>query len=66
VKARHALALSLAIGAPLWLRQYRLERQLGRWAEQRDQDFIDYASDTSEALNGYIRDLNRQLKKAFG
>lgn len=65
MKLRHALALSLAIGAPLWLRQHQVERHLARWARERDQYLSDYGEGLNKEMETYVKELNKSLREAF-
>lgn len=56
------LVISLALATtPLWVRQYRLERNVNRWAEDRDKEFIRFA----RAHERWAKGLVRQVEKAF-
>ena len=68
MKARHALALCLAISAPLWLRQQRYERRRDRelrvFAEDLNEQMTGYAESTNKGLNRWIDEAEAQLRKA--
>ena len=68
MKLRHALALSLAIGAPLWHRQLSVQRrrdkELLAYAEGLNQEMQTYVRETNEALNRWLDEAEKALRKA--
>lgn len=67
---RYALALSLAIGAPLWVQQLskqrRRDKELRAYAEGLNKEMRSYAEGTSKELNRWLDDAEKALRKALG
>ncbi|HYJ20829.1 MAG TPA: hypothetical protein VEW07_02255 [Solirubrobacterales bacterium] len=69
MKLRDGLALSLAIGAPLWFRQLRWQRQRDKemraYAVGLNKEMQDYVTGTNKGLNRWLDDTEKALREAL-